>query len=101
MRTTLSPQSTCGVNEFLCLPLRRSATKEASRPRTTPSASTRIHFLPFAAAAGVNETVDMSSSQIRIGGPELGARRRSRNIHRGDAQVNRENALQIRQFEVR
>src|SRR5258708_26527443 len=69
MMTTLSPQSTCGVKLGLCLPLRRSATNEARRPSTTPSASTRIHFLAFAAAAGVNETVDMTSSQMRLGGP--------------------------------
>src|SRR5882757_4918285 len=65
MMTTLSPQSTCGVKLGLCLPFRRMATNDARRPRMTPSASTRIHFLSFAAARGVTDTVDIDMGNIR------------------------------------
>src|SRR5689334_9713148 len=64
MTTTLSPQSTCGVKLGRCLPLRRMAMNEARRPSTMPSASTRIHFLTFAACAGERETVDMIGKSI-------------------------------------
>jgi hypothetical protein len=43
--TMLSPQSMCGVYEGLCLPRKRMAMIEASRPRTRPSASISSHFL--------------------------------------------------------
>src|ERR1700733_5625954 len=56
--TTLSPQSTCGVNCGLCLPRSRLATTTARRPRTTPSAS--ISTQPFVTSDGLREGVLLS-----------------------------------------
>src|SRR5262245_53347473 len=86
MTTMLSPQSTCGVKFARCLPLRRSARKLARRPRMTPSASTRIHFLAFAAETGFSDwVVDI------FGGPS----QKARNIGFQALQVNAYNAFRI------
>src|SRR5271157_4825117 len=60
MTMTLSPQSTCGVNDGLCLPRSRIATIEASRPTTSPSASIMTHFL--STSAGFAEKVFIFAS---------------------------------------
>src|SRR5581483_12345967 len=52
---TLSPSSTCGVKEGLCLPRKRIATIVARRPTTRPLASIRSHF--FSTSAGLVEVV--------------------------------------------
>src|SRR6056297_3397169 len=62
MTITLSPVSIWGVKLALCLPRRRIAMIEARRPRTTPSASIRIHFLSI--SAGVAENVFMSGKTL-------------------------------------
>src|SRR5258707_58333 len=53
MMMTLSPQSTCGVNVGRCLPRKRRATIEASRPTTRPSASIITHFFSISAGFAV------------------------------------------------
>src|SRR5690606_19906287 len=50
MTMTLSPQSTCGVNDGLCLPRRMLAMIVATRPTTRPSASISTHFFSTVAA---------------------------------------------------
>src|SRR6476619_7008773 len=55
MTTTWSPQSTCGVKLGLCLPRRMLAMIVASRPTTSPSASTRCHF--FSTSRGLADLV--------------------------------------------
>ena len=66
--TTLSPQSTCGVNCGLCLPRRRLAMMTARRPSTTPSAS--ISTQSFFTSAGFSERVVFSIAvgSMRSGG---------------------------------
>src|SRR5436305_10380643 len=57
---TLSPSSTWGVKVGLCLPRRRIATIEASRPTMSPLASISTHF--FSMSAAFAEYVFMASS---------------------------------------
>ncbi len=70
MTTILSPQSMWGVNDGLCLPRSRRASTEASRPSTSPSASTSSHFLSI--SEGLAEKVFIAptkSAGVRIPGP--------------------------------
>src|SRR3546814_9781568 len=60
MTMTLSPQSTCGVNDGLCLPRRMLAMIDATRPTTRPSASISTHF--FSTVAAFADTVVLVSA---------------------------------------
>src|SRR4029077_14750362 len=66
--TTLSPQSTCGVNCGLCLPAEWLAMTTARRPKRTPSAS--ISTQSFFTSAGFSERVVFSigDRSLRVGG---------------------------------
>src|SRR3546814_12637400 len=73
MTMTLSPQSTCGVNDGLCLPRRMLAMIDATRPTTRPSASISTHFFSTVAAfadAVVLVSAFMARSEERRDGKE-------------------------------
>src|SRR5580698_5930225 len=73
MTMTLSPSSTWGVKVGLCLPRRRIATIEASRPTMSPSASIITHF--FSTSAGFAEKVFISNHPFGSGSRRAGAAR--------------------------
>src|SRR6516164_5201436 len=82
MTTMLSPQSMCGVYEGLCLPRRRIAMIEASRPSTKPSASISNHFLSI--SEGLAEKVFIARSTAHRQA-DLGPVRESRSCKRSVA----------------
>src|SRR6516164_560595 len=77
MTTTWSPQSMCGVYEGLCLPRRRMAMIEASRPSTRPSASISSHFLSI--SEGLAEKVFIARARL-TGRPDFGPVREGRHV---------------------